>query len=80
MLDAMRAAYAEGDQPCVVKRLLPHLATDARFIAMFLDEAKLAAQLHHPGIARVFDLGLHDGHLFLAMEYLVGADCAERRG
>ncbi|MBK7864276.1 MAG: serine/threonine protein kinase [Archangiaceae bacterium] len=69
-------AAADGGQPCVIKRVLPHLAQNPRFIAMFLDEAKVAAQLHHPNIARVFDLGQHDGQLYLAMEYLVGEDCA----
>lgn len=59
---------------CVVKRPHPHLCGNPDFIRMFLDEASLLAQLAHPGIARVFDLG-HDGAAYyLAMEYVPGFD------
>src|SRR5438045_1921618 len=42
---------------CVVKRLLPELIESPDFVQMFLDEAKLAAQLSHPGIAQIYDFG-----------------------
>jgi eukaryotic-like serine/threonine-protein kinase len=58
---------------CVVKRMLPHIASDPHFAAMFLDEAKLAAQLNHPGIAQLYDFGRADEQLYLAMEYVAGA-------
>jgi serine/threonine-protein kinase len=41
---------------------------------MFLDEASLLAQLHHPGIAQIFDLGHIGGVYYLAMEYVPGFD------
>jgi eukaryotic-like serine/threonine-protein kinase len=61
---------------CIIKRVLPHLAGEKQFITMFLDEAKLTARLHHPGIARIYDLGIADEQYFIAMEYLFGEDCA----
>ncbi|MBX7114623.1 MAG: protein kinase [Myxococcaceae bacterium] len=59
---------------CVVKRPHPHLCENAEFVRMFLDEAALVAQLNHPGIARVFDLGHVAGSYYLAMEYVPGFD------
>ncbi len=59
---------------CVVKRPHPHLCASADFVRMFLDEASLLAQLHHPGIAQIFDLGQVGGVYYLAMEYVPGFD------
>ncbi len=55
-----------------VKRILPHLAQDAEFVKMFIDEARLAARLEHPNVVQVFDFGEAEGSLFLAMEYVEG--------
>ncbi|MDP3499057.1 MAG: protein kinase [Myxococcales bacterium] len=57
----------------VVKRLLPQFARDPNFLEMFLNEARLAAQLHHPNIVQVFDLGEEGGLFFIAMEFVHGA-------
>jgi serine/threonine-protein kinase len=69
-------ARAEGPQgfekTVVVKRVLPHLASDPQFTGMFLDEARLAAALEHPNIVQIFDLGEVNGQYFIAMEYLRG--------
>ncbi len=59
---------------CVVKRPHPHLCANPEFVRMFLDEASLLAQLHHPGIAHIFDLGQSAGVYYLAMEYVPGFD------
>jgi eukaryotic-like serine/threonine-protein kinase len=59
----------------VIKRILPDLARDARFVAMFLNEAQLAAQMSHPNIARVLDFGEQQGQLYMVMEYVEGLDC-----
>jgi eukaryotic-like serine/threonine-protein kinase len=56
----------------VIKQILPKLARDAEFVAMFLDEARLAARLHHPNIVQTFDVVEHRGTYSLAMEYLEG--------
>ena len=55
-----------------IKKVHEHLASDRQFAAMFLDEARIAAALHHPNVAQVFELGEDQGAYFLAMEYLLG--------
>ncbi len=59
---------------CVIKRPHSHLCASGEFVRMFLDEASLLAQLNHPGIARIFDLGQQNGVYYLAMEYVPGFD------
>src|SRR3954464_6084178 len=58
----------------VLKRIKPEHAKDARFIRMFLDEARVAATLHHQHIVQVHDIGESAGEYFIAMEYLHGED------
>ena len=64
----------------VIKRILPHL-TDSRhssqFVQMLLDEARLAAQLSHPNIIQIYDLGRVDDQYFIAMEYINGVDLSQ---
>jgi len=64
----------------VVKRIKPELATDRRFIEMFLDEARLAATLHHQNVVQVHDIGEDNGEYFFAMEYLHGEDLRKLLG
>ncbi|HUJ59300.1 MAG TPA: serine/threonine-protein kinase [Kofleriaceae bacterium] len=56
----------------VIKRILPHLADDARFRQMLIAEARIASKLSHGNICQVFELGETDGQLYLVMEYLDG--------
>jgi len=58
----------------VIKRILQHLARDGQFTQMFLDEARLVAQLTHPNIGQIYELGEIEGSYFLAMEYIEGID------
>ncbi len=60
------------EKQLVIKRILPHLAEDPQFVAMFLAEAKLAAQLNHPNLVQLFDFGEAEGSHFIAMEYIDG--------
>jgi serine/threonine-protein kinase len=55
-----------------LKLIHPHLAGDARRAAMFLDEARVAARIHHPNVCSVLDYGEHQGVPYLVMEYLHG--------
>ncbi|MGC8724370.1 MAG: TonB family protein [Acidobacteriota bacterium] len=57
-----------------IKRILPHLAANQEFVTMFIDEAKLAAQLNHPNIGHIYDLGKLEDSYFIAMEYVEGKD------
>ena len=56
----------------VIKRILPHLADDARFRQMLIAEARLASKLSHANICQVYELGETDGQLYIVMEYLEG--------
>ncbi|KFE63159.1 serine/threonine protein kinase [Hyalangium minutum] len=56
----------------VIKRILPHLAEDPRFVEMFLAEARLAALLNHPNIVQIFDFGEFEETYYLAMEFIDG--------
>lgn len=57
---------------CVVKRILPHLAEDARFRSMLIDEARIAASMSHPNICHVYELEETNNQLYIVMEYLEG--------
>ena len=57
-----------------IKRIRPHLSSQPGFVRMFLNEAKLAAQLTHPNIAQIYDLGRINESYFIAMEYIAGRD------
>ena len=60
-----------------IKRILPHLARETKFVEMFLDEANIAQQLNHPNIVQIHELGEWDGEYYIAMEYIDGADLAD---
>jgi hypothetical protein len=55
-----------------LKVLLEEEGRDEDLIHMFMDEASIMAQIHHPNVLEVFDFGRDRGHYFLAMEYLSG--------
>ncbi len=57
-----------------IKRVLPHLSEKKKFIAMFLDEARISAQLTHSNCVQVFDIGVGDNAYFIVMEYVDGAN------
>jgi len=70
-----RARGIEGFEKIVaLKRILPKLADDTDTVTMFLDEARLAATLHHPNLAQVYDIGKEAGSYFFTMEYIHGED------
>jgi serine/threonine-protein kinase len=58
----------------VIKRILPYLSEEPEFVQMFLDEARIAAQLHHPNVVQLHELGRQDNTIFIAMEYVEGID------
>ena len=55
-----------------IKRLHPQFARDPEFVAMFLDEARLAARIQHPNVVAVHDVIAAEGELFLVMDYVHG--------
>jgi eukaryotic-like serine/threonine-protein kinase len=73
MVWAARLKGSRGFHKIVaVKTMLPKLSEDAQFEKMFLDEATLASQIHHPNVVEVLDLGEQNGVLFIAMEWVDG--------
>ncbi len=65
----------EGFQKILaIKRILPHLSDNKELVTMFIDEAKLAAQLSHQNIATIFDFGKIDNSYYIAMEFVDGFD------
>lgn len=69
---ARQQADAGFTKLVALKRVLPHLAEDAEFVGMFLNEAKLASSLEHPNIASVTDFGQADRDFFMVLEYVHG--------
>ncbi len=68
-----RLAGVGGFQRFVaIKRLHPHLASEEEFIEMFLDEARLAAGIHHPHVVPILEVGQNDSGYYLVMEYIEG--------
>lgn len=64
----------------VVKRLRDELAKDPRHVELFIDEAKLAAQVQHKNVVQIFELGTDKAEgdapaaVYMAMEYVMGTD------
>jgi serine/threonine protein kinase len=58
-----------------IKRVLPELAHDTKFAAMFVEEARVVSELAHPNIVQVHDFDHDDeGNYFIVMEYVDGLD------
>jgi serine/threonine protein kinase/predicted ATPase len=82
-----RTTVAQGlAKTLVIKKIHPAYARSRQFVAMFVDEAKIALGLNHPNIIQVFDFGAVGDTYFLAMEYVEGndllrllQDCAAQR-
>lgn len=57
-----------------LKRILPEHSRNEEFVHLFVNEARVAAKLHHANIVQVFDFGDIDGEYYLAMELVNGTD------
>src|SRR5207244_12341587 len=57
-----------------IKRILPNLTKNKKFVAMFLDEARLSLSLQHANIVQVFDIGHSEDTWFIVMEFVDGTD------
>jgi serine/threonine protein kinase len=61
-----------------VFRQVPDVVEGSTTFDRFLREFDLVAHLQHPNIARIFDLGVADDHVYIAMEYFPGGDLRSR--
>jgi serine/threonine-protein kinase len=57
-----------------IKRILPDLVKDEKFVRMFLDEARLSLHLNHANIVSVFDIGKSSSTYFIVMEFVEGTN------
>ncbi|HVZ71280.1 MAG TPA: serine/threonine-protein kinase, partial [Polyangia bacterium] len=71
-----RVVGAEGfEKDVAIKRILPDLAEDERFVKMLLTEARIHSALSHRNIVQIHDLGISgDGEYFIVLEYVEGYD------
>ena len=74
LLLARATGMSSFERHVVIKRIHAAHAGDERLVQMFLDEARLAASLHHQNIVQVYDVGEQGGQYFFAMEYVHGED------
>jgi serine/threonine-protein kinase len=57
-----------------IKRILPNLTRNKKFVSMFLDEARVSMHLQHANVVGVFDIGMADTAYFIVMEFVDGAN------
>jgi len=57
-----------------IKRILPNLTKNKKFVSMFLDEARVSMHLQHANVVGVFDIGIADTAYFIVMEFVDGAN------
>ncbi|MEQ1833861.1 MAG: serine/threonine-protein kinase [Candidatus Eisenbacteria bacterium] len=74
MGEVYRADDLELGQSVALKFLPPGVAADPRELTRFRGEVRIARQIAHPNVCRVYDIGEADGHVFLSMEYIDGED------
>src|ERR1017187_2903757 len=74
MGEVYRANDLTLDQPVALKFLPEAMARDAGMLARFHNEVRIARQVSHPNVCRVYDLGEVNGQPYLSMEYIDGED------
>jgi serine/threonine protein kinase len=81
MAEIFRGVAVAGggfEKPVAIKRILPHLSQDERFVELLITEAKTLSELRHRNVVQIFDVGLgDDGQYFLVMEFVDGLDLAD---
>jgi len=74
MGEVYRASDLKLGQPVALKFLPEAIAEDERALARFRNEVRIARQVSHPNVCRVYDIGEIDGLPFISMEYVDGED------
>lgn len=74
---AVTDAQSGFNKLVVLKALRRELAQESVTLSMFLDEARVAAQLNHPNVVQTYEVGMHDGRHVMVMEYLEGQSLSQ---
>ncbi len=78
MADVYQAQDTDLQRPVALKIMLPGLSQDTQFVARFRREARTVAQLNHPNIVQIYDVGTApDGQPYIAMQYIDGGSLRE---
>src|SRR5262245_7624362 len=72
------AREPESDHLVVIKLFKEEYSDDQEFRGRFVLEARALVRLRHPNILSVYQIGEHEGHPFLAMEYIDGETLRHR--
>lgn len=79
MATVYRAVQQSLGRRVAIKSLSPELSRDREFVERFQREGRILAQLSHPHIITIYDIGLsQENHLFLSIEYLSGGTLKNR--
>ncbi|HMH42398.1 MAG TPA: protein kinase [Pyrinomonadaceae bacterium] len=76
MGEVYRADDLKLAQPVALKFLSQHLSDDEQAVARLYREVRIARQVSHPNVCRVYDIGEMDGQIFLSMEFIRGEELA----
>ncbi len=69
---AVKSGSSGFKKVVALKRIHRHLAGNATFVDMLIDEARLASRINHPNVCQVLDFGCDDSGYYIAMEFLAG--------
>jgi serine/threonine-protein kinase len=73
----LQTGIGKFQRPVAVKLLLPHLIDDPRLVKMFLQEARLGAQMTHANVVQVYDVGFEHDRYFIVMELVRGVSLSK---
>jgi len=79
-LSSVYLAQEDGTNERRVFKVLKHMpdTSGSGLLDRFLQEYEIIADIDHPNVVTIFDLGIADDHAFIAMEYLAGGSLAKR--
>lgn len=70
-----RPIGGDEEERVVVKRILPVLAEDSRFVELFAEEARISSLMDHPNVVRILNAGVVGSQPYIVMEHVDGLDC-----
>jgi len=77
MANVLKARQTDLRRIVAIKMIKLHLSEDKEFVRMFRNEAVIAANLNHPGIVSIYEMGMQDGSYYISMEYVDGRTLAQ---